>query len=217
MRSFVRRQGRITPAQRAAVDAYWCRFGLECKTQDWSAVFARVTTPYVEIGFGMGDALLSLAELYPQRDYVGIEVYEPGIGRLLRELAARGLSNVRVIREDAVEVLERTISDASLAGILIYFPDPWPKKRHHKRRLIQPEFASLVREKLRPDGVLELATDWEPYAWQMLEVIESSGGFRNIAGKHRFYPQQSTRPFTKFERRGAALGHGVWDLRFARV
>ena len=165
----------------------------------------------------MGDALLSLAERYPERDYLGVEVYEPGLGRLLGELASRRLTNVRVIREDAVEVLERSIDDSSLAGVFVYFPDPWPKKRHHKRRLVQPDFVALVAAKLRPTGVFELATDWESYAGQMLEVIEAAALFDNIAGSGCFYTDTRTRPVTKFERRGTALGHQVWDLRFARV
>ena len=165
----------------------------------------------------MGDVLLTLAERHPERDFLGVEVYEPGVGCLLRELASRRLTNVRVIREDAVEVLETCIADASLAGVLIYFPDPWPKKRHHKRRLIQPAFVSLVAAKLPDGGEFELATDWESYAGQMLEVIEANGCFGNTAGEGRFFADQGARPVTKFERRGSALGHGVWDLRFVRV
>ncbi len=165
----------------------------------------------------MGDVLLTLAERHPECDYLGVEVYEPGLGRVLGELATRQLTNVRVLREDAVEVLESVTADASLAGVLLYFPDPWPKKRHHKRRLIQREFVSLVAAKLRAGGVFELATDWEPYALQMLEVIGAAAGFENIAGEGRYFTDQRTRPVTKFERRASALGHGVWDLRFARV
>ena len=217
MRSFVRRQGRITLSQRAALASYWEQFGLELKLYDWSSVFGRETRPYLEIGFGRGDVLLTLAERHPEHDFVGVEVYEPGIGRLLGELAARRITNVRVIREDVVEVLEQSIAEASLAGLLIFFPDPWPKKRHHKRRLIQSEFVALAGPKLCEGGVLELATDWEPYAWQMLEVVEGHGQFRNLAGEGQFSTDRSTRPITKFERRGTALGHGVWDLRFARV
>ena len=165
----------------------------------------------------MGDVLLSLAERHPERDYLGVEVYEPGLGRVLGELAARRLTNVRVLREDALDVLEDATADASLAGVLVYFPDPWPKKRHHKRRLIQPGFVSLVAAKLRAGGVFELATDWEPYAVQMLDVIETTASFENMAGEGRFFTGEPTRASTKFERRGTALGHGVWDLRFTRV
>lgn len=217
MRSFVRRRGRTTPAQRASIAAHWNQFGLTCKSLDWSSVFERASHPYMEIGFGMGDALLSLAERHPERDYLGVEVYEPGLGRMLGQLAARQLTNVRLMRDDALEVLESATAAASLAGVLVYFPDPWPKKRHHKRRLIQPGFVSLVAAKLRAGGVFELATDWEPYAIQMLEVIDAAASLENIAGKGRFFRDQTTRPITKFERRGKALGHGVWDLRFARV
>ena len=207
----------MTPAQRSALATFWDQFGLEAKLQHWPLVFGRVTDPYMEIGFGMGDVLLTLAERHPERDFLGVEVYEPGVGRVLRELASRRLTNVRVIREDAVEVLETCIADGSLAGVLIYFPDPWPKKRHHKRRLIQPAFVSLVATKLREGGGLELATDSEPYAAQMLEVIEAGGCFDNTAGEGQFFADVDTRPVTKFERRGNALGHGVWDLRFVRV
>ena len=144
MRSFVRRQGRTTPAQRKAISTYWKQFGLDDADQDWRTVFGRTSYPFLEIGFGMGDALLSFASRYPERDFLGVEVYEPGVGHVLAELASRGLHNVRVIREDAVEVLEKTISDSSLGGVFIFFPDPWPNKRQHKRRLIQPEVVAQV-------------------------------------------------------------------------
>ena len=217
VRSFVRRQGRTTPAQRTAISNYWDQFGLDDASRDWSTVFGRTTFPYMEIGFGMGDVLLSFASRYPERDFLGGEVYEPSIGRVLSALASKGLSNVRIIREDAVEVLARFVADSSLAGVFVFFPDPWPKKRHHKRRLIQPEFVAQVAAKLRPAGVFELATDWEHYAQQMLEGIGANPLFHNTAGPGCFYRGESLRPVTKFERRGIGLGHQDRDLKYARV
>ena len=207
----------MTTAQRLALSRYWERFGLPCEPVSWDQVFARRSECYVEIGFGMGDALVELAGKFPNRDYLGIEVYEPGIGRLLAQLASLDLTNVKVIRDDAVKVFEGAIPDGSLAGVLIFFPDPWPKKRHHKRRLIQPGFVARVGAKLKPEGELQLATDCESYAWHILEVIESDGGFENLAGPGRFAVRDRVRPVTKFERRGSSLGHPVWDLRFVRI
>ena len=216
IRSFARRAGRLTPAQRRSLEALWPVYGID----DWAALdlahaFGRDAPKVLEVGFGMGDALVTMAVQHPQRDYLGIDVYPPGIGSALRKIAASGVANVRLIRADAAEVLG-TLADQSLDGLLVFFPDPWPKKRHHKRRLIQPDFVGMAFSKLKPGGRLELATDWQPYAEQMLSVIEAHGGFHNTAGKGRFEQRPAERAATKFERRGAKLGHAIRDLVFER-
>jgi len=217
VRSFVRRSARMTPAQRAAIDSRWSTFGLEnTGLLDLGSVFGRRAPRVLEIGFGNGETLVSLAESSPERDYLGIDVYEPGIGRLLAAIAEKGLNNVRVMRADAAEVLRRSLPPASLAGVLLLFPDPWPKKRHHKRRLVQADFVRRVASSLAPDGVFHLATDWHDYAEHMLAVLEAEDAFVNLAGQGNFSRVRGDRPVTKFERRGQRLGHGVWDLRFAR-
>ena len=216
IRSFARRAGRLTPAQRRSLETLWPVYGID----DWTAldlahVFGRGAPKVLEVGFGMGDALVDMAVQHPQRDYLGIDVYPPGIGSALRKIAASGVANVRLIRADAAEVLA-TLADQSLEGLLVFFPDPWPKKRHHKRRLIQPGFVGLAFSKLEPGGRLELATDWQPYADQMLSVIEAQGGFHNTAGEGQFAQRPAERVATKFERRGAKLGHLIRDLVFER-
>jgi len=213
IRSFVIRGGRLTTAQRRALDSLWSRYGLEAALAPaWDQVFGRCAPRFVEVGFGNGDALLGLAARHPERDYLGIDVHLPGVGRLLGGLEARALRNVRVMRQDAVEVFERWIPDASLDGVYVWFPDPWPKKRHHKRRLVQPPFAGLVTSKLKVGGLFHLATDWEHYAGQMLDVTEHQEGLVNLAGEGRFAVGQGERPPTRFQRRGERLGHRVWDL-----
>ena len=217
VRSFVRRSARMTPAQRAAIESRWSTFGLEnTGLLDLDSVFGRGAPKVLEIGFGNGEALVSLAESRPEHDYLGIDVYEPGIGRLLAAIAEKELSNVRVMRADAAEVLRQSLPPASLTGVLLLFPDPWPKKRHHKRRLVQADFVRRVATSLASGGVLHLATDWQNYAEHMLEVLESEDAFVNLAGQGHFSEAGDHRPVTKFERRGQRLGHGVWDLRFAR-
>jgi tRNA (guanine-N7-)-methyltransferase len=217
VRSFVRRSARMTPAQRAAIESRWSTFGLEnAGLLDLDAVFGRRAPRVLEIGFGNGETLVSLAESHPDRDYLGIDVYEPGIGRLLAAIAEKSLSNVRLLRVDAVDVLRMSLPAASLAEVLLLFPDPWPKKRHHKRRLVQADFVRQVATSLAPGGVFHLATDWQNYAEHMLAVLEAEGAFVNLAGQGNFCAIREHRPVTKFERRGQRLGHGVWDLRFAR-
>ena len=217
VRSFVRRSARMTPAQRAAIESRWSTFGLENSgLLDLDSVFGRDAPKVLEIGFGNGETLVSLAESHPEHDYLGIDVYEPGIGRLLAAIAEKGLGNVRVMRADAAEVLGQSLPAASLAGVLLLFPDPWPKKRHHKRRLVQADFVRRVAASVAPGGVFHLATDWQNYAEHMLEVLESEDAFVNLAGQGQFSEAGDHRPVTKFERRGQRLGHGVWDLRFAR-
>ena len=218
IRSFVLRQGRLTPSQERAFEQHWARYGLEPAGTpcDFDAVFGRQADRVVEIGFGNGQALHFASGNEPQRDFIGIEVHRPGVGRLLNALAEDGADNVRVYNHDAVEVLERDIADASLAEIRIWFPDPWHKKRHSKRRLIQPAFARLLARKRAPGGLLHLATDWEPYAEHMWDVLDALPEFENRAGERGYFPRPSWRPETHFERRGLRLGHGVWDLLYLR-
>lgn len=218
VRSFVLRQGRFTPAQQRAFDELWPRFGLEFQGEprDFDAAFGRKAKRVLEIGFGNGEALRFAAAHDPERDYIGIEVHAPGVGRLLNGLAADGSDHVRLYHYDAVEVLEREIADASLDEIRIYFPDPWHKKRHNKRRLLKPEFAALLVRKLAPDGRLHLATDWRDYAEQMWEVLDATDGLRNQAGPRGHVPRPAWRPQTHFESRGQRLGHEVFDLLYDR-
>ena len=219
IRSFVRREGRITVAQQRALETLWPRFGviLGNAALDLDFIFGRRAPRILEIGFGMGDSLLACASAHAEIDYLGVEVHRPGIGGVLRKLDELNLSNVRVINGDALEALRANISDASFDAIYVFFPDPWPKKRHHKRRLVQPEFMTLAHAKLKPGGLLHFATDWENYAQHMLDVVSATPQFRNTAGVGQFAPSRGDRPETKFERRGVALGHGVWDLIVEKV
>ncbi|MDX9739721.1 MAG: tRNA (guanosine(46)-N7)-methyltransferase TrmB [Gammaproteobacteria bacterium] len=218
VRSFVRREGRMTEGQRRALEQHWERYGVEQGRDplDLDALFGRSAPRRLEIGFGMGESLLSMAGAVPGIDFLGIEVYRPGVGHLLRELQTRDMDNVRVISADAVEVLTDMIPPAALEAIYLFFPDPWPKKRHHKRRLMNPAFASLAASRLKPGGVLHMATDWEDYAQQALEVLEGISVLRNTAGPRQFAPRPEWRTATRFERRGERLGHGVWDLIFEK-
>ncbi len=211
VRSFVRREGRMTAAQKRALAELYPRYGLSPGDGpiDFAAVFGRAAPVTVEIGFGNGDALARQAAAHPEIDYLGIEVHRPGVGRLLARVAAEGLANVRVACADAKEVLARNIPDDSLAAVYVLFPDPWPKKRHHKRRLVQPEFVQLVRRKLKPGGVLHLATDWPAYAEHMEAVLNIAEGFAAALA--------AARPDTKYEARGRRLGHPVRDLAYVRV
>jgi len=218
IRSFVTRAGRITPAQERALQELWPRFGVEFTPAplDLDALFGRAAPRTLEIGFGNGDNLLRLAAAQPACDFLGVEVHRAGVGRLLLALKARGLTNVRIICHDAVEVLERQLAADSLQQILILFPDPWPKKRHHKRRLVQPSFVALAASRLRAGGVLKVATDWEPYALEMLEALAACAALENLAADAGFVPRPAEREATRFERRGARLGHATWDLAFRR-
>lgn len=218
VRSYVKREGRITVGQRHALAELWPKYGIDvCGSLDFQELFGRDADTILEIGFGNGDTLWQMAQAQPEANFIGIEVYESGVGRLLANIAAQGINNLRVIKQDAVQVLREHVADASLSRIMIFFPDPWPKKRHHKRRLIQPEFVSLLQAKLKTGGVLHCATDWENYAEQMLEVLSAEQHFENTAGRGNFAPRPEYRPLTKFERRGQALGHGVWDLIFRKM
>ena len=219
IRSFVTRSGRITSAQERALQELWPRYGvaLDAAPLDLDALFGRRARRVVEIGFGNGDNLLGLATSRPEEDFLGIEVHRPGVGRLLLQLEERALGNVRVVCRDAVEVLERYLGGPCLDEILILFPDPWPKKRHHKRRLIQPSFVALLAERLKDGGALRLATDWEPYAMEMLATLSAEPRLRNVSPDGGFVTRPAERSPTRFERRGERLGHQVWDLEFRRV
>lgn len=219
VKSFVLRTGRMTPAQKRAYDEAWPQFGLS-STQgllDFNAVFQRDSNVVLEIGFGMGDSLIQMAQESPEQDFIGIEVHRPGVGRLLNQISENQLSNVRVFAEDALDALNKSIADNSLAKVQIFFPDPWHKKKHHKRRIIQPDFIQLLRSKLKTDGIIHLATDWENYAEHMLEVMQAADGFSNLDENGSYSPKPAFRPETKFERRGERLGHGVWDLLFRKI
>jgi tRNA (guanine-N7-)-methyltransferase len=220
IRSFVMRTGRMTVGQTRALEDLWPRYGVEFSPQPLSldALFGRVAPRTLEIGFGNGEHLAALATAHPERDYLGIEVHRPGVGHLLLLAATNNLTNVRASSHDAVEVLSAQIATGSLDEVLVLFPDPWHKKRHHKRRLIQPPFVELIASRLRVGGVLRLATDWEEYALQMLEVLSAAKTlFANLSHAGDWMPRPEERATTRFEKRGARLGHGVWDLAFSRL
>lgn len=219
IKSFVMRAGRMTEGQQRGLEQGWPKYGLELEDglRDFDQVFGRQAPRTFEIGFGMGHSTLEMAAAAPEQDFIGVEVHKPGVGALLSGMQAQGLTNIRVYSCDALEVLRHCVADASLDRVLLFFPDPWHKKRHHKRRIVQPAFAELVRQKLKIGGVLHMATDWEPYAEHMLEVMQAAPGYRNLAQDGRFVPRPDDRPMTKFERRGERLGHGVWDLLFQRI
>ena len=220
IRSFVMRTGRMTAGQTRALEELWPRYGVEFSpvTLSLDTLFGRAAPRTLEIGFGNGEHLAALATAHPERDYFGIEVHRPGVGHLLLLAATNNLTNVRASSHDAVEVLREQIAEGSLDEVLVLFPDPWHKKRHHKRRLIQPPFVELIASRLRPGGVLRLATDWEEYAQQMLEVLSAAKTlFANLSPTRDWMPRPEERAPTRFEKRGARLGHGVWDLAFARI
>ena len=219
IRSYVVRAGRMTDGQRNAFDTSWPTYGLKLADGaiDTDAVFGRTGSKVLEIGFGMGDSLLQMAAAEPETDFIGIEVHPPGVGTLMNTAKAEGISNLRVYLADANDVLEECFASQSIDRLQLYFPDPWHKKKHNKRRIVQPQFVQLVREKLRPGGVLHMATDWEHYAEQMLETLDAAEGFENIAGIGQYSSRPDYRPMTKFEKRGERLGHGVWDLIYKKL
>lgn len=218
VKSFVKREGRLTKAQARAIANNWPSMGLEHQQQRYNlpAIFGRSAPVVLEIGFGMGKSLVAMAAAEPDKDFIGIEVHRPGVGACLADAEAAGLTNLRVIEYDAVEILKDCIPDNSLSRVQLYFPDPWHKKRHHKRRIVQPEFVARLRSKLAQGGVFHMATDWENYAEHMLEVMQQADGFSNQSASNDYVPRPDYRPLTKFEQRGHRLGHGVWDLMFER-
>ena len=217
IRSYVLRQGRLTDAQRRACDELLPRFGIDyaARALDLGRIFGRAAPKILEIGFGMGETTAAIAASHPENDYLGIEVHTPGVGSLLKRIAEAGLSNVHVIRHDALDVLEHMIPAGSLDGVHVFFPDPGPKKRHHKRRLLQPPFLRLLASRMKPGAYLHVATDWQDYAQQILAVLAGEPLLVNTAPGYASRP--AYRPLTKFESRGLKLGHGVWDLIFRRV
>jgi tRNA (guanine-N7-)-methyltransferase len=218
VRSFVLRGGRLTEGQKRALDEFWPRFGIEKGESllDFKILFGNDAPVIMEIGFGNGDATWQMAQAHPAENYLGVEVHQPGVGHLLLNMKQHGIANIRIANEDAVEFLRERVALESLDGVRIYFPDPWPKKRHHKRRLIQSSLIELLASRMRPGAVLHLATDWEPYAEHMLEVMRASGGFENLSPSGDFCDQPEWRPETKYERRGERLGHQVRDLLFRK-
>jgi tRNA (guanine-N7-)-methyltransferase len=217
IRSFVLRQGRVSNAQQRALDELKPRYAIPFQAEllDLDRAFGRAAPKILEIGFGMGETTARIAAAHPENDYLAIEVHSPGVGSLLKQIDELGLANVRIMQHDAVEVLKRMIPDASLDGVHIFFPDPWPKKRHHKRRLIQAPLVALLCDKLKPGGYFHAATDWQEYAEHILAVLAAEPRLVNSA--EDYAPRPGYRPLTKFEQRGLRLGHGVWDIIFKRA
>lgn len=218
IRSYVLRQGRLTKGQQRAFERSWSRLGIEYAPTvlDLQALFGNAAPVYLEIGFGNGESLATMARDNPHNNYIGIEVHTPGVGHLLMRLEEYGCDNVRVCRHDAIEVLSNMIPEGGLSGVYLFFPDPWHKKRHHKRRILNREFLELLARRIRPGGFLHAATDWEDYATHMLATLRASPAFRNTSESDDFVPRPDYRPLTRFEQRGIRLGHGVWDLIFER-
>lgn len=218
IKSFVLRQGRLTKGQEQAMEALWPVFGIDAGDTplDLPQLFGRTAPTTLEIGFGNGESLAQMAAAAPERDFIGIEVHTPGVGHLLKVIGEQGLTNVRVMNTDAIDILQKRIPEASLDRVQLFFPDPWHKKKHHKRRIVQTEFVRLIASRLRTGGVFHMATDWENYAEHMAAVLEASPEFHNMAIEPPYSPRPSVRPLTKFENRGLKLGHGVWDLLYQK-
>ncbi len=218
VRSFVRRQGRLTRGQQSALETWWPQFGIDRIDEplDFVVLFGRKAPVIVEVGFGNGNTLAQMAMDQPDHDFIGIEVHTPGVGHLLGLIGEHLISNLRIIHDDAIPALQQAIGPQPLAGLRLYFPDPWPKKRHHKRRIVNDGFVTLVADKLAPGGVFHIATDWAPYAEWMLEVMSGQPCFDNRAGEILISPRPDWRPMTKFEQRGLRLGHEIADLIFVR-
>lgn len=218
VRSYVLRTGRLTDSQKQAIDTLWATHGITPKKDtilNQENGFGRTTKLHLEIGFGMGTSLVEMAANDPESDFIGIEVHTPGLGNALKLIDEQGISNLKIINHDATEIVRDHIAPQSLDRIQIYFPDPWPKKKHHKRRMIQPAFVELLSTVLKPNGILHLATDWEDYALHMAEVMQASSRYTTLADDNSPYsPRPAFRPMTKFENRGLKLGHGVWDLLY---
>lgn len=219
IRSFVRREGRLTKGQQRALVELFPRYGITLQQGiiDFDALFGRCGARILEIGFGNGASLAEMATEHPENDYLGIEVHRPGVGNLLLQIEKQSLNNIRVSNDDAIEVLEQQIPDESLDDVYLFFPDPWHKKKHHKRRIVQPAFVNLIQRKLKPGGIFHMATDWENYAEHIMAAMRTAAGFKNIAGEGQYTARPAYRPLTKFEQRGHRLGHGVWDLVFRKM
>ncbi|MDP3704997.1 MAG: tRNA (guanosine(46)-N7)-methyltransferase TrmB [Legionellaceae bacterium] len=216
IKSFVLRAGRVSPRQQQGIDQWLSDYVLPLSNEPWdlAAAFGREADTVVEIGFGMGASLLTMAMQEPEVNFIGIEVHRSGIGSLAADLHDHGIHNVKIAPYDAVEVFKQSISGSVLAGVQIFFPDPWPKKRHHKRRLIQADFIRLLVSKIKKGGFIHCATDWQEYARHMQAVLSAEPALCNLQPDGQFIPRPDTRPLTKFEQRGERLGHGVWDLKF---
>ena len=218
IRSFIRRQGRATAGQKNALETNWDKYCLNPdKTYDFTKVFERKAPLIVEIGFGNGSSLAEMAEANPDFDYIGIEVHRPGVGHLMMLLEQKSLQNVRIYHHDAIEILEQKIPDNTLTGVHLFFPDPWQKRRHHKRRIVRPSFVALLNKKLKTGGYFHTATDWEHYAKDMLTILSSASGLSNTSKNNTYCQRPEYRPLTKFESRGLRLGHDVWDLIFKKL
>lgn len=215
IRSYVIRSGRLTDAQRNAIESYWAKYVIDFEKKPLAieTLFDKPQPLTVEIGFGMGDSLQEMAMENPEQNFLGIEVHQPGVGKLLNGIAEKQLTNIKLICHDAREILETGLPEHCIDRLLLFFPDPWHKKRHNKRRLVQPEFIELLLKKLKPSAELHFATDWQAYAEHMMEVLEANTSLENELGTQNYWPSPD-RPVTKFEKRGQRLGHGVWDLRF---
>lgn len=218
IKSFVRREGRLTKGQENAMQTCWPVMGIDYRPEQlsWQAVFGNDHPVVLEIGFGMGASLVEMAKNAPEKNFIGIEVHSPGVGACLMAAKEAGITNLRVMCHDAVEVFEHMLPEASLETVQLFFPDPWHKKRHHKRRIVQNEFAQMLRSKLKIGGIFHMATDWENYAEHMAEVMNQAEGYQNTASEGDYIPRPDERPLTKFEARGHRLGHGVWDLKYQR-
>jgi len=218
IRSFVKREGRLTKGQQRALEELFPLYGIRLDEGllDLDEIFNRQAIRILEIGFGNGASLIDMAEHNPEKDYFGIEVHRPGVGNLLLQMEEREVSNVRVSHDDAIEVLEQQIPEQSLDSVYLFFPDPWHKRNHHKRRIVQNSFAQTIRQKLKPGGILHMATDWKDYARHMMSVLSQTEGFENIAGAGNYIDRPDYRSLTKFEQRGKNLGHSVWDLMFKK-
>jgi len=219
IRSFVRREGRLTKGQQRALDELFPRYGITVQQGriNFDVLFGRRGHRVLEIGFGNGVSLTEMAANHPENDYLGIEVHRPGVGNLLLQIERQALNNIRVSNDDALEVLEQQIPDESVDAVYLFFPDPWHKRKHHKRRIVQTAFAQLLHRKLKPGGIFHMATDWENYAEHMMDVMCAAAGFENIAGNRQYAARPEYRPLTKFEQRGHRLGHGVWDIIFKKM
>jgi tRNA (guanine-N7-)-methyltransferase len=219
VRSFVKREGRLTNGQANALDKFWSVMGLSHQDGlvDLNVLFGNDNPTILEIGFGMGKSLVAMAKNAPESNFIGVEVHRPGVGACIALAQEESVSNLKVFEHDAIEVLADCIADNSLTTVQLFFPDPWHKKKHHKRRIVSPEFVETIRQKLKVGGVFHMATDWENYAECMLEDMNSASGYSNLSETNDYVPRPDSRPLTKFENRGQKLGHGVWDIQFKRT